>query len=143
MLDFRSGTDTSGSNCESAAAIGDTVSMGLPRPTDSTVASEPPRVTALDMSWTDCLKTVSSELGVSARTVQRRLSRSGQGFRHQRDRLRKERAAALLRETALPIADIARDLGFSEAASFSRAFRRWFGVPPIRFRSGEGDSQQA
>ncbi|GAA2937029.1 AraC family transcriptional regulator [Microbacterium luteolum] len=49
-------------------------------------------------------------------------------------RLRLERAAALLVETDLPIARIARRSGFSGTETFTRALTRAYGMPPRRFR---------
>jgi AraC-like DNA-binding protein len=40
-----------------------------------------------------------------------------------------------LKERNLTIAAIASDLGYSDQAAFTRAFRRWTGVPPSRFRA--------
>lgn len=51
-------------------------------------------------------------------------------------RLRLERAAALLVETDLPISRIARRSGFSGAETFTRALTRAYGMPPRRFREG-------
>lgn len=57
------------------------------------------------------------------------------------DRVRKDRATFLLRHSELPIETIAFRLGFSETASFSRAFKRWAGLSPTSFRrkSAAGD----
>jgi AraC-like DNA-binding protein len=54
---------------------------------------------------------------------------------HYLQHLRMNRAAALLQTGDRLIKDIALDLGFSDAANFTRAFRRWYGVPPQRMRS--------
>ncbi len=55
---------------------------------------------------------------------------------HYVQHLRMNRAAALLQTGDRLIKDIAVDLGFSDAANFTRAFRRWYGVPPQSMRSG-------
>lgn len=52
------------------------------------------------------------------------------------ERLRLERAAALLTETTLPLTRIAARSGFANVATFGRAFARSYGVPPGRFRDG-------
>lgn len=54
---------------------------------------------------------------------------------HYLQHLRMNRAAALLQTGDRMIKDIALDLGFSDAANFTRAFRRWYGVSPQSMRS--------
>jgi AraC-like DNA-binding protein len=41
-----------------------------------------------------------------------------------------------LRNTQLPVAEIAKSLGYSDPAHFTRAFRRWSGLSPTDFRKG-------
>ena len=48
--------------------------------------------------------------------------------------LRMNRAVAALQTTDRMIKEIAVELGFSDAANFTRAFRKWFGVPPHAMR---------
>jgi AraC family transcriptional regulator len=51
-------------------------------------------------------------------------------------RARVEKAAALLRDTALPLSDIALRTGFADQSHFSKVFRRIFGVSPGAYRRG-------
>ncbi|WP_084302359.1 AraC family transcriptional regulator [Bradyrhizobium sp. WSM2254] len=51
------------------------------------------------------------------------------------DQVREQRAIYLLDNTRMSIDAVAEALGFAETASFSRAFKRWKGTPPQRFRS--------
>ena len=74
------------------------------------------------------------ELGVSERTMHRRLRAEGTSFRSTLDALRGELAADLLRERHIGIAEIAFVLGYSEPAAFYRSFRRWTGQTPLAFR---------
>ncbi|WP_369636992.1 AraC family transcriptional regulator [Nocardia sp. JMUB6875] len=48
------------------------------------------------------------------------------------------RAATLLRTTPIPIAALAHQVGYDSEAAFSRAFRRRYDVPPLRYRKGDG-----
>ncbi len=48
-----------------------------------------------------------------------------------------ELAATFLRESSLPIARIAYDIGYESEAAFNRAFRREYGVPPGTWRRSE------
>jgi len=77
---------------------------------------------------------VAASLHASPRTVQRRLEAEGTRFSEVLDRARATLARKLLRETTLPIAEIAARVGFSDVAPFTRAFRRWTGTPPGAFR---------
>ena len=72
-------------------------------------------------------------LGVSRRTLVRRLSDAGWRFRDLLDGELKRRAAKLLK-TRVPHAEIAERLGYADPTSFSRACRRWFNETPRRKR---------
>lgn len=80
------------------------------------------------------LQAVSAELGLTPQTLRRHLAREGQAFRALRDGLRCEAAIALLARPQLPLAEVARRLGFSEVSTFHRAFRSWTGQAPGRYR---------
>lgn len=75
-------------------------------------------------------------LGVSARTLQRRLQAEGTSFDEIVDALRREMSLAYL-ERQVPVAEIASLLGYSDATSFHHAFRRWTGVSPLRYARGD------
>lgn len=70
---------------------------------------------------------VARVLGMSARTLQRRLRDRGTTFQRVVDELRMEMAKAHLADSSLAISEIAYLLGFSEPSAFHRAFRRWTG----------------
>jgi AraC-like DNA-binding protein len=80
------------------------------------------------------LEQVASALSVSARTLRRHLSQRGVTFNALRDSARRTHATQLLEGSPLTIAEIARELGFSDAAGFVRAFQRWTGEPPSAYR---------
>jgi AraC-like DNA-binding protein len=77
---------------------------------------------------------IAARLHMSKRTLQRRLEESGLSFQELVDRVRAEKARALVRDGHLTMADVAFRLGFSDVSSFSRSFRRWTGVSPGRYR---------
>ncbi len=60
--------------------------------------------------------------------------RLGWGFAEQLARLRMNRARALLRETALPVTEIAARCGYADACHFARQFRKWTGLTPTAWR---------
>lgn len=83
------------------------------------------------------LAAVARRLGVSARTLQRRLGEQGTSFASIVDDVRRELAR---REVALgkrSFGEIAFLLGFSQASAFDRAFRRWTGSTPSAYRRSE------
>ena len=67
--------------------------------------------------------------GVSRRTLVRRLSEAGTGYRDLVDADLRVRAERLLRDGELSHAQIAEELGYTDPSSFSRACRRWFRGP--------------
>ena len=73
-------------------------------------------------------------LNLSPRTVRRKLGEENTSFREIVDELRMEMAVRYLRETRLSVEDIAELLGFSDAANFRHAFRRWTKVQPSAYR---------
>ena len=76
--------------------------------------------------------------GISPRTLDRHLKREGSSFRDLAIGVRTARARQLLAEDTLPISQIAYQLGFTDVANFSRAFRRAHGLSPSAWRSQIG-----
>ncbi|MDM0110563.1 AraC family transcriptional regulator [Variovorax sp. J22R133] len=76
-------------------------------------------------------------LGLHPRTLQRHLAIECTTFETIREDARKEAALHYLRETKLPLGQLADLLGFSEHSAMSRSCRRWFGVPPSALRESE------
>jgi AraC-like DNA-binding protein len=60
----------------------------------------------------------------------------GVTFEQLLDDFRLHHALIMLRDDEHSITDVAFDLGYSDAAHFTRAFRRWTGVTPRQFRGG-------
>ena len=65
------------------------------------------------------------EMGISVRTLQRRLGDEGNSFSAVLDNLRRDVSEELLGEGGRSVADIAFLLGYSEPSAFHRAYRRW------------------
>lgn len=80
-------------------------------------------------------------LALHRRTLNRRLKHRGTTFQDVLDQVRFDTARHLLHLTRMPLPQIATSLGYVNASSFTRAFRRWSGDTPARFRRGaETDS---
>lgn len=80
-------------------------------------------------------------LGVSPRTLIRRLHDSGTSYRELRDGHRRRRASTLLETTTLTMAEIATRLGYEDPSNFARACHRWFGCAPGAMRERLGDAK--
>ncbi len=81
------------------------------------------------------LKSVAKGVRMSPRTLQRRLKRSGVDFDELKDETRRSEALRLLRLGKYSATEIAYMVGYSDPAHFTRAFKRWTGDTPSRFRS--------
>lgn len=79
---------------------------------------------------------VAHRLGLSRRTLQRRLEAAGTRYADIQRRVLLRKAKGLLASNALPIGRIALELGYADAAHFTRAFLDWTGVTPSRWRRG-------
>jgi AraC-like DNA-binding protein len=84
------------------------------------------------------LAAVARRLGMSARSLQRRLAEEETSFRQVLDGVRRELARHHLERRATPIEAVAYLTGFSEVSAFTRAVRRWFGRTPARLREETG-----
>ncbi|MBX3198483.1 MAG: AraC family transcriptional regulator ligand-binding domain-containing protein [Labilithrix sp.] len=84
------------------------------------------------------LATVASELGLSARTLQRKLESMRTSFGAARAQILHQRADQLLLEGSLSVEEIAERLGFSSRGAFERAYLRWSGKRPSAARRAPG-----
>jgi AraC-like DNA-binding protein len=84
------------------------------------------------------LRTVARELGVSARTLQRRLTDEQVTFQRLVAEARRELAHHYLRHSRMELAETAYLLGYEDANSFFRAFHQWEGTSPGEYRSRGG-----
>lgn len=107
-------TDDTGLEQRVRIAVSQTLSEGVPSVTD-----------------------IASQLGVSGRTLQRRLSNKGVSFQGLVDLARRELAERLLKDTDYSLAEVAFLTGFSEQSGFTRAFKRWAGQTPRSYRLGD------
>lgn len=79
----------------------------------------------------------SALVGATPRSLQRRLAYEGTSLKAIKDTVRSDLALKYVLQSSLAFGDIAEMLGYSELSAFTRAFRRWHGVPAIRIRRSE------
>lgn len=83
---------------------------------------------------TPSLAEIANEAGVSERTLSRTFAAQGINFNDVVSQTRSELALTLLRDDHYTMAEISELLGYSNGASFGRAFRKEFGMPPGQWR---------
>ena len=86
----------------------------------------------LGRTHVDCAS-VAAELKLSERSLRRRLTEEGTSFRELLQEARQERAETMLSKSGISLAVAAEQLGYSDTAAFSRAFKEWTGVSPGSF----------
>lgn len=82
-------------------------------------------------------ETLAAQLHMSGRTLKRKLQQYGVNYQALLDETRQRDAIRLLRDSALSIDEIASRVGYTDRANFSRAFRKWTGLPPSQYREQE------
>jgi AraC-like DNA-binding protein len=78
---------------------------------------------------------VARNLGMSERTLTRKLSNEGLNFAKILQQLRRDLAVRYLRDRKLHVSKIAWLLGFNEVSAFTHAFKRWIGKTPSKMRT--------
>jgi len=80
------------------------------------------------------VNSVAEAVGLSTRSLQRRLTENGLSYSRLVEQVRCEMAMNWLRDPTLQVTEIAFELGYSEPATFTRAFQRWTGTSPSDYR---------
>jgi AraC-like DNA-binding protein len=89
------------------------------------------------------LTSVARALSSSPRTLQRAYSRAESSFSEDLVMVRMAAARQLLIEQPhIPVADVARLVGYSKATHFARAFRRRYGIAPALYRQRERSARR-
>jgi AraC-like DNA-binding protein len=81
------------------------------------------------------LEDISAQLGIGTRTLQRRLNSTETSYKSLVDETRRERSLGLMSRSELALLDISAELGFSDQSAFQKAFKRWYGQAPGRYRA--------
>jgi AraC-like DNA-binding protein len=83
---------------------------------------------------------VAGALHLSTRSLQRKLTEHGTSLARLLEETRRELANQYVQNSRLSVGEITYLLGFSEPASFTRAFHRWYGMSPSASRRAQGAS---
>lgn len=81
------------------------------------------------------IDSVAAKLNMTSRTLRRKLIVEGSRFQQLKDNTRRDKAIQLFEQADLTIAQIGLAVGFTELATFSRAFKHWTGVSPNTYRN--------
>jgi len=87
------------------------------------------------LSGTATADSISKLFGIHKRTLRRRLEKEGKNLLKLINATRFELAQQLLETTELTVTEISAALGYSDTATFSRAFKSWTGYSPVHWRS--------
>lgn len=119
--------------------LSENASAALAR-TDPLLHADVRRAIRLQLLAQQCSRReVARQLGLHERTLGRRLQASGTTFQRLLDETRLDIARQLLRDTRVPVARVAAALGYGDPTVFTRAFARWTGRTPSRFRAELAD----
>jgi AraC-like DNA-binding protein len=77
---------------------------------------------------------VASQLAMSERSLTRQLGKEGTSYIELLAGVQSERAKNYLRNPTLPVSEVGYRLGYSEPAAFTRAFTKWAGSSPLKWR---------
>ena len=84
------------------------------------------------------MEVVAADLGMTGRTLRRRLASEGASYRTLMEEVRESLATEMLATGRLAVEDVALRLGYAEASSFIAAFRRWTGRTPTAWQRDRG-----
>ena len=84
---------------------------------------------------------VAQQLSMHRRTLHRRLRAQGTTFQQVLDGVRWEISRQLLGNTKLSLSEVASAAGYADTSTFVRAFHRWSGTTPVKWREGQGLEQ--
>ena len=79
---------------------------------------------------------LAEQVHLAPQSLRRKLREEGTSFQEIKDQLRRDTAIGLLDRNDLSIQQIADRMGFSEASTFHRAFKKWTGVTPGDYKKG-------
>lgn len=79
------------------------------------------------------LEAAATDLGMSGRTLRRKLAEEGTSYQRELDAVRQKLAEDYFRRGGVSVTELALGLGFADSSAFAKAFRRWTGHSPTEF----------
>jgi AraC-like DNA-binding protein len=89
------------------------------------------------------LEDIAEQLHMTSRTLRRKLTAEGSRFQQMKDDLRRDQAIYWLSQEGVSINEAGQNVGYTETASFIRAFKGWTGMSPGRYQRGLYDAKAA
>jgi AraC-like DNA-binding protein len=111
-------------------------------PNTDSLADQVRRLLRAEPSRYATLEAVAGGMATSARALRRNLQRAGTSFQELVDEIRRAQALEYIGSSGLTCEQIAAKLGFRDARSFRRAFKRWTGETPNDYRGAAGNSRR-
>lgn len=115
-----------------------TLSSLRPNPDDLVTRTQQEIMRVLGEGEPD-IEGIAEALVVSTRTLQRRLEERDNTFKQLVDQVREDQARNLIASGAMSISEVAFFLGYSEQSALTRAFKRWTGQTPKKFRLAQSE----
>lgn len=109
------------------------------RDISSVSASVRSHLQQMQPEWPDMAATANA-LHMSIATLQRKLALDGTSFQVLKDALRRDIAIVRLHSSSVALGALAAEFGFSDSASFQRAFKGWTGCAPGAYRRSQAES---
>jgi AraC-like DNA-binding protein len=88
------------------------------------------------------IERVATRIGLTPRTLQRRLALDGLTYQQVLEQLRRELALQYLATARLSLTEISALLAYTDTTAFGRAFRRWTGRTPAAFRQAQAVTRE-
>jgi AraC-like DNA-binding protein len=79
------------------------------------------------------LENAASELGMSGRTLRRKLAEEGTTYQRELDAVRQKIAEDYFSRGGTSVTELSLSLGFADSSAFAKAFRRWTGLAPTEY----------
>ncbi|WP_375176465.1 AraC family transcriptional regulator [Marinobacter mobilis] len=106
-------------------------------PTDSKLVEQIRKVCLSQRGKFPSAEDLAQQVGMSTRTLHRQLATENRSYQAVVDEIRCTLAKQFLDQPDLPVEEVAAQVGFSEAANFRKAFKRWTGLTPSEYRQNK------
>jgi len=128
-------TDQVFSNCELSSSLDEWIEGYLTRIRQDRLSNRIKKYFTEHMGHTQLdISDVACHLAMSIRMLQRKLHQEGTTYKQLLNDFKKARAIKLITQHKLPLSQVSLLLGFNDQSNFTRAFKRWTGTTPYKYR---------